>query len=335
MKKNKNREIKNTEASTRRSESGSEQELETQIKSWIEREDTTGEAETSKEKPASQEAAADEDKEKGTRKEKISKFLRWGFFPILFAVMEFFFHWYYFGSLSVTVIHGMLLSAAFGALLNLITMLFGELANKIIAYVVLVIVCIFFNLQLVYGHIFKTFISLYSVQQNAGDATEFWKEALHGIWECMPGVLFLLVMPIVLLSVLLKKKYLVMKREKAVTSIIAVASAVAGFSVAILTLGISGTESHTPYDLFHNNFILDLGIEKLGIVTSTGFDVKQVMFGASASTVEGYTSMDALVVDVPTDTPTPEPTKAPVEEANVPTQAVEATPTPTPTPTPI
>lgn len=254
-----------------------------------------------------------------------SRIIRFTFFPVLFVFMELFFHVYYYGSLQATVIYAVIFAAAYGGFVTFASMLFCEKANRIVAYVLLTVVCIMFNLQLVYGKICRTFISMNSVQQNLGDATEFWKEALKGILGCLPGVLVLLVMPFVLLKILRKKGLLVFKRERAAYSVGMAAGAWLLYMLNVTGLTISGTDAHTPYDLYHKNWVLDLGVEKLGIITSEIFDIKQVLFDDLKEDIVDYAGLGSLEIatPIPVQSVTPLPT---------PTLAPSATPTPTPTP---
>ena len=130
-------------------------------------------------------------------KDFVKKNIRAIFFPVLFVFMELSFHIYYFGSFDLYMLFASLFALAFGFLVSAVTGFFSRKANIILAWIFTIGTAVFFGLQTVYGHIFTKFISLSSVVENAGDATEFWKQALHGIIECIPGLIFVLIIPIV------------------------------------------------------------------------------------------------------------------------------------------
>ena len=136
------------------------------------------------------------------------------FFPELFIFMEIAFHIYHYGSVDQYLIFASLFAISFGFLVSTLTGFFSRKANIFIAWIVTIGTSIFFGLQMVYGHIFTKFITLSSVVENAGDATEFWKQALHGIWECLPGLILVLVIPIVLVAVCIKIKFICIPNEK-------------------------------------------------------------------------------------------------------------------------
>ena len=141
-------------------------------------------------------------------KEFLQKNIRALFFPILFVFMELSFHIYYYGRVDEYLLFSTYFALSFGFLVSTLTGFFSRIANIIIAWIATIGTCIFFGLQMVYGHIFTKFISLSSVLENAGDATEFWKQALHGIIECIPGLLLVLVIPIVLVAISIKKRFI-------------------------------------------------------------------------------------------------------------------------------
>ena len=130
------------------------------------------------------------------------------FFPLLFSFMEIAFHIYYYGRVDIYVLFAVLFAFSFGFAVSALTGFFSRIANIIIAWIATLFVAIFCSLQMVYGHIFTRFIPLSSVAENAGDATEFWKQALHGIIDCIPGLIFVLIIPIVLLAIMIRKNFI-------------------------------------------------------------------------------------------------------------------------------
>ena len=105
-------------------------------------------------------------------------------------------------------------------------------------------------------------------------------------------------------------------------------TATALYAGIFFSLGLFGKEVGSAYDLYHNYFVLDLGIENLGALTSAGLDIKQLIPAFGPSEEDFGSDFD---LTVPTGTPVPSviPTPTPA-----PTAPPEATPTPTPTPAP-
>ncbi|MBP5330509.1 MAG: LTA synthase family protein, partial [Lachnospiraceae bacterium] len=207
---------------------------------------------------------------------------------------------------------------------------------------------LYFCLQTVYYNIFKVFISVYSVTQNAGDATEFWKEALHGIAASAPRLLLLAALPAAAVILMCRYGFIAVGLSGASAGepyripTPLIRAALISFSMMlyafmVYSLIFSGTGPNTPYDLYHKDFVLDLSVEKLGLITSAGLDVKNTLFSSNDGTdiyetdnmnlsdLNGFPSKEPASTPVPTLSPTPEPTRRP---------EVSPTPTPVPSPTP-
>ena len=270
-------------------------------------------------------------------KEFLQKNIRALFFPILFVFMELSFHIYYYGRVDEYLLFSTYFALSFGFLVSTLTGFFSRIANIIIAWIATIGTCIFFGLQMVYGHIFTKFISLSSVLENAGDATEFWKQALHGIIECIPGLLLVLVIPIVLVAISIKKRFICNSDEKNHSFIyqgVCFGLGMVFYVIAVLILPIDGTENFTPYDLYHKDFMLDMGIERLGVITGTRKDIHAFFFGDTEEiNIEETQGMSSLVIDDPLKESTPIPTATPIPTPE-PTRMPDATPTPSPTPLP-
>ena len=277
------------------------------------------------------------------------------FFPLLFAFMEVSFHIWHYGHIDLYILFGVLSAISFGFLASALTGSGSRIANKIIAWIFTIITCLFFGLQMVYGHIFTKFISLRSVMENAGDATEFWEQALHGIIECIPGLIFVLVIPVTVLAVFIRKKFICEPdKEKSFIPylLINLGVSVFFFIVTVLLLPVGGKENFSAYDLYHNDFMLDLGIERLGVITGTRKDIYDFLFGDEQEIdIIETGNLSSLVIEptgiskTPEPTPTAfiEPTQKPVvtdmvedgtEVTAEPTES-EPSPSPSPTPTPI
>ena len=280
----------------------------------------------------------------------VKKNIRVIFFPVLFIFMETAFHIYYYGKLDLSILFSALSALCFGFIVSALTGWGKRVINKIIAWIFTIVTAVFFSLQMVYGHIFTKFISLSSVVENAGDAAEFWEQALHGIIDCIPGLIFVLIIPIVALAIAIKKKFICVpfeeKKENFISQGISLGAAVLFYILLLVFLPVGGKEDYSAYDLYHKDFMLDLGIERLGVITGTRKDIHAFFFGDKEEIeVLETQNLSSLVIDEPkpeltaTPEPTPLPTATPVpspsktdENEIKPTEPPTATPSPTPTP---
>ena len=268
------------------------------------------------------------------------------FFPVVFSFMEIAFHIYYYGRVDLYVLFAVLFAFSAGFAVSALTGFFSRKANIIIAWIATLFVAIFCSLQMVYGHIFTKFIALSSVVENAGDASEFWKQALHGIIDCIPGLIFVLIIPIVLLAVMIRKNVICCgsedKKKSFIYQGICLGIGIVFNIIAVLMLLVGGKENFTAYDLYHNDFMLDLGIERLGVITGTQKDIYGFFFGDKEDIkIEDTADLSSLIIEekptpvpsaIPSQIPTEEPTKDPANTDPGATPIPTATPTPTPTP---
>lgn len=285
-------------------------------------------------------AAAGRKREKRCwRKEQI---LRLIWFPALFFYFELIFHLFVFRGLGGNFIFPALFALAFGLLVDLLTCVFPERANRVIAVALTALGAVWYATQLVYQHIFKAFLSIYSVGANGADAIgEFYMQALKAIWaKIIPVLLFLAA--IALLVMLLKTKRIEFEKEKLPCAAVLAFGALLLHLLAVLCLALFGKQPHSPHDLYHSNFVMDLSMEKLGVLTSTRKDIAQTIFGKSSDDIDDITFIglpDATPSPGAAPTPegnppsalTPEPTRGAVEERG-PSPTPSLTPTPTPTP---
>ena len=248
--------------------------------------------------------------------------------PIVFMYLEVAFHLLVFRKIDASILYSSLIALVFGCIITAFSTVWRRKINCIIAMFLVSLVSVWFCVQLVFQHIFRTFLSLYSVGQNGGDVLEFWKEAMNGILAKLPGILVLL-LPIPVVAILLKKFHLLERRtlNYAVMNFIGAALVHSIFLVCLL---FQGREAHSPFDLYHNDFIQDLGIEKVGILTATRVDIKNIFFGSEELNLDEDVFLAVMTPTVapPTVTPLPTPTCDPV------IKDWDATPTPTPLPTP-
>lgn len=265
-------------------------------------------------------------KEHNGKRPGIHKMLSFLMFPLVFIYLEVMFHLLVFGDLSGSILYPILTAMVVGSVITIITSLFSRKVNCILAMSLVSLFSVWFCVQLVFEHIFKTFLSLYSVGENGGDVVEFWKEALIGIWQKLIGILLLL-LPIVMVAVLIKKFKLLQKQPLKVLGLVA-GSAVVVHILLLLFLLIPGKKAHSPYDLYHNDFVVDLGVEKVGVLTATRVDMKNLIFG-----VDDFSMGKDVFVEVEQPVVVITPTEIPVTVTQEPD--VKITPTPSPTPIPI
>lgn len=220
------------------------------------------------------------------------------FFAVCYAYMEFVFHIREFS--NAKALFPVLFAIPVGIFAGAVCNIFTEKVARILRYVFVAAPAVLFSVQIVYFHSFQSFMSVSQAGMGDDVFTNFFKTVMLAIWQCLIPILLMFI-PAVLLIFL--HKHLNQKRKfhlKRTVYNFAVFILVQILVILMLPLG--GTSDHSAYANFHNNWVLDLSMEKLGLFTTTGIDVKYFLFGNlldDGSSV-GDDVPDAFVPVIPT-----------------------------------
>ena len=190
--------------------------------------------------------------------------------------LEVLFHLAIYHKLESTSIYPVLFGATLGLFLAALTVWLPRIGNEIIAYVGLTVFCVYDIVQLLYFRIFGTFLSLVSVG-GAGNAMDFKVVMFEKIRQNV-GWMLLFMLPVIAL-VLLRVFLIKFDRPKMKIRLISVASAVCLCTISILLLNVQGRAMYSPYQLFHNQYVLELSMNKLGVCVTTVRDAQTMLTG--------------------------------------------------------
>ena len=241
-------------------------------------------------------------RKRGNRKRRYHPY-SWMLSPLyfigLFAYIELVFHIREFR--NVSAVFPMLFAIPAGLLTGFFCDLFSEKYAKWLRWGISIGFMVLFSVQMVYFHIFQSFMSLSYVGMGADAVTNFFAATLLGIWECLIPIL-LTFLPLVVLF-FLNRKISPKRKFKAARACITMAMCLFTYLGVILCLPLAGKGSHSAYANFHSNWVLDLSMEKLGLLSTTGFDLRYYLFGNSGS---GTADVPVNVV-IPGQEQTPDP----------------------------
>lgn len=224
------------------------------------------------------------------------------YFALVFAYIEFVFHVTVFRNGSA--LFPILFSIPAGFFAGLFCNLFPGKAARWLHYIVSVCVMVLFCVQIVYHHSFQAFMSLSQVGMADDVFTNFLKAILLAIWESAIPILAIF-LPLVGLF-FLHRWIPVSKGHYLRRTILPALACGLTYLLAVLLLPLGGTGEHSAYANYHNNWILDLSVEKLGVLTTSGIDVKQLLFGSSDNSANAQPDVP-IHVTVPAES-TPEET---------------------------
>ncbi len=172
--------------------------------------------------------------------------------------------------------------------------LFANKAARVLRYVISVLSMIIFGTQIVYYNIFKSFMSLSQVSMGGEAIGNFYKSTLIAIWESL-FVIILILLPLFVLRMLEKKlrPETEPNPKKLITYIV---SFVVASLLSVIVLPLGGTGAYTAYDIYHDNWGLDLSVEHLGVLTTTGLDLKFLLFENNDSGIGENTDVPPSIV---------------------------------------
>lgn len=236
------------------------------------------------------------------------------YFALTFAYIETVFHIKEFH--NVSVLFPVLFAIPAGLLAGTVCNLFPEKIARVLRYVLSAAVMVIFCVQIVYFHSFQAFMSMSQVGMGDDVFTNFFKTILLAVWESMLPIL-LIFLPLVALF-FLQRKMDTGRRFNWRSSLAGGVACLLSYLLAVLCLPLAGKSDHSAYANFHNNWVLDLSVEKLGLLTTTGLDLKYFVLGDAIQPDDG-----ALELPVPVTLPTQE---TPTQETTVPTTPTEPDP---------
>ncbi len=241
-------------------------------------------------------------------------------YPVSFVWLEVVFHIGIYMSVDTYLIFPVLFALAAGWLCTFFVGGFRHLGAKVCTWIVLSLMTLMYVVQAVYYGIFKTYLTLYMMLGNAGDATEFWREGLGGIFAELPLIVFLLV-PLIAYGILLRKGY-GHRKMKGMYRVAILAACTAAFSLAICLFSTRHGEEVGLKTLYFEEWQIDRGVKQLGVMTGAMQDVMMcITYDTGVSDDVEYVGLPSVSISTPTPTKEPEVTREP-----------DATATPTPTP---
>lgn len=186
-------------------------------------------------------------------------------YSAIIVYLEFIFHISVYKSIDIFIIYPIFFAVAAGvgifALLNILP----RTAGKLIGCAVVAVFSFYYMAQLIYFKIFNTFLSLVSIG-GAENAMNFKSVLFDKLWENI-GWIIAFMLPVA--GVILLNVKDIIKNTKLKGKLIGFGSCILAFAFAVLSLNIHGRNAYSPYCLFHDKYVLELSMNKLGVAVTT------------------------------------------------------------------
>ncbi len=207
--------------------------------------------------------------------------------------LEFGVHFYVYGlTFSIGTVLMILFSLSLGTFISVLCSIWRPRVNRILLSAVFLLLTLYAGMQTVYYSIFKTYLILYSIGQGGGKILQFWREAVDGIFDALPMVLFLFV-PFVL-SCLFANRVIPKDRVIPLRALAGVAAAVMFYGISILIIFTSNTGIMPLRYIYKDSYIPQLTVQRFGLFTTFRLDV-QSLLAPRESKAAAVMELDAFV----------------------------------------
>ena len=216
------------------------------------------------------------------------------FWPAVILYMEFIMRAFVYQSsfFGMGLLYTVLFSFSAGMILTVLCTIFTHKINRKITIGLLSVIFVLFGFHYVCRLQFKTFFAFSTFgAEEAGNVTEFWKEALVAILKSLP-VLILLALPLIAF-IFFGKKRMPVKKTLASFKIIALLSVIVVHLFCYLIIMLhSGVGSDSYY--YTSALDSNESVKRFGMITTMRKDVQQLIFGAPEATAEHPAGDDVL-----------------------------------------
>lgn len=214
--------------------------------------------------------------------------------------MELVYHFTSFGFVGLNPLMGLPVWILLAGLATLLCGFVRKKANRNIMWIIMALFYLLFAVQMVYFGIFKQPLLIAAVTNGAKDAvTNYWREALQGIWNVF-GYLLLLAVPLVVAGLLLKFKKITFKSHTKKERIINL-SVLGGSVVLFIALLVIGYYSEAEYYEQYGGFYDPEGVMcDYGVVPAMTRDLLGDIFPETEDSLDAWTDVSPTPVPVAT-----------------------------------
>ena len=196
--------------------------------------------------------------------------------------LELMLHLFIYGAFSLRIIYPILFGLATGALGFGLCCVLPRKASPAVLCVLVGLTSLYFEIHLVYNSIFGEFMSIMQLFTGAAAVTNFFGQMLHGIWQCLPQMLALLV-PFAVTLLLTCLGRLTFPRFHWLRPVVAVAVCVLLHFGALGIMMLAGTGAYTVYGLYTSrNTGTEVSVNNIGLLSTTRLECKYMLLGALA-----------------------------------------------------
>jgi lipoteichoic acid synthase len=250
-------------------------------------------------------------------------------FPLLILFYEWIFHGMIYKFFTFKMLFPFIFGIPMGLFLNFVVGFFKQKVYKIMVCTLSILLCLIYMVQYVYYAIFKTFLTFYSVGAMGGDVIQYYPILLSALFKSIIPLL-ILIAPMIAIFIFFQEK--AERNENKKQGYLLFASFIS-YIVVLILLPIKGKDVYSPYDLYHNTFVMDKGVEEIGLLTSTRKNITGTLFDRNTTDdeiVEIFNPMEEVSKNEYSDITKDSNIDTPSSNDKKTEEIVKVTPTPTP-----
>lgn len=175
-------------------------------------------------------------------------------------------------------------SLVFGFILTLLSTIFTEKINRWISTIITILLTLIYAVQLVYFHVFKDFLILYSLTVGS-EVLQFWETILQAILKQIPGIL-LISLPLIIK--ILAKRSLKFPKFSAVKGFTLATFAAFVHILTVLIILSNDIGPVSPRLLYRESFIPTASVENFGLLTTARLDIRYLLFSYYDDSIDDY-----------------------------------------------
>ena len=188
----------------------------------------------------------------------------------------------------------LLFSLSLAFLCATLTAAVGVKARKTVSFVLAFLLFLIFIVQLVYYTFCDSFMSVVQVAMGGDALTNFGEAAKLVVLESLGGIL-LLFLPMLALMLFSVRKRADKGRTTWQMLLVQIAIFFALHFGAVACLPLGGAQVYSPYDIYHDTFVLGMSERHFGVLTSLRLELRGLLFGTGES--------DLILIPNETDVP--------------------------------
>lgn len=206
---------------------------------------------------------------------KVKNIIRLMFFPVLILYFETFLKAFIYETVfNIGYVYMCFFSLPLGLLFYLLSTSFNEKLNKILFYLIISFLSLYYGAQIIYYRIFYTFTSLYSILVGAGKALSFTDVVFSALFSNIPELITVF-FPLIILAVFHRKIQFDKIPKKHILKI-AISAAVIQSAIVFAVLS-SDAGMLSPSYLYTETFLVVDSVDKFGLLTTGRLDIKNIL----------------------------------------------------------